>query len=183
MERLKDRRHYLLQFYLDNSQHMNILNHIINSNYKYIYVIHDEDLDDNNNLKKPHIHLILSFDYVKSYRKLISDLELDEKFIQSVENIKTTSRYLLHLDNSNKHQYPYSSLVTNDMEFYRKYFINSESEEENIHLILEFIVHYKGIVRYNDLCRFVLENKLWSYFRRSANIINRFLDEHNREYY
>ena len=68
--------------------------------------LHDKDLDPDGNPKKPHWHVILMFEGVKSYSQIkeITD-SLNAPIPQAVNGLVGTARYLIHKDNPDKFQY------------------------------------------------------------------------------
>lgn len=86
---------------------------------RYAYILHDKDLNEQGDLKGPHIHIVLCADVGKSSANWIehfSDGLKVEKSAVSVQmqgSEKKCIRYLLHLDDGAKHQYDRSEVVTN----------------------------------------------------------------------
>lgn len=75
--------------------------------------LHDKDKNKDGTTKKPHYHVIIAFDSVKSYEqvdKIVKGIpSLEGKHAstipQEIQSIKGAVRYLIHLDNKNKVQY------------------------------------------------------------------------------
>lgn len=69
-------------------------------------ILHDKDEG-----KKPHYHLLLMFSSMKSLLQVhaITD-ELGSKELQPSYDMRASARYLLHLDQPEKVQYPFSAL-------------------------------------------------------------------------
>lgn len=74
--------------------------------------LHDRDVDVNGELKKPHWHVILMFEGVKSYSQIkeITD-SLNAPIPQAVNGLVGTVRYLIHKDNPDKAQYPQEEII------------------------------------------------------------------------
>lgn len=74
--------------------------------------LHDKDVDANGEIKKPHWHLILIFEGVKSYSQIreITD-SLNAPIPQAVNGLVGTVRYLIHKDNPDKFQYPKEEII------------------------------------------------------------------------
>lgn len=91
-------------------EHWPELIRIAKSNYQwYAYIYHDSDNTDK------HIHL-LCYDKggttLKSHCLRFSSV-VPSNFVLKVYNPRAMARYLIHLDNSEKHQYDRESVVTN----------------------------------------------------------------------
>lgn len=79
----------------------------------FISPLHDKDTDpDENHEKKPHYHVLIMFDGVKTIRQFdkIRD-SIGGVGFYPVESAAGYARYLCHLDNANKHQYPISDVI------------------------------------------------------------------------
>lgn len=72
----------------------------------FVCILHDKDVNPDGTLKKPHYHLLLFFDGKKSFEQIkeITDI-LNAPNPQRVKNPKGMVRYLIHMDNPEKHQY------------------------------------------------------------------------------
>lgn len=68
--------------------------------------LHDKDKRANGEDKKPHYHLLLMFDSVKTYEQVSEICEMLKAPIpQRVQSVKGYARYLVHMDDPDKHQY------------------------------------------------------------------------------
>ena len=82
--------------------------------------IHDQDYDEGK-LKKPHIHVILAFEGVKTYdqfKNIVKSVNGVSAPLHGkngdtcvVSSIRGMTRYLIHLDNPEKHQYDKSAII------------------------------------------------------------------------
>lgn len=75
--------------------------------------LHDKDQNEDGTSKKPHYHILLVFESVKSYSQILEITELlNAPIPQTCNSPKGLVRYMLHLDNPEKHQYEQSDLVS-----------------------------------------------------------------------
>lgn len=74
--------------------------------------LHEFDVNITGELKKPHWHVVISFDGPKSYEQ-VSDIisPLNCPAPQRCHSLKGAIRYFVHLDNPEKFQYPISGIV------------------------------------------------------------------------
>lgn len=85
----------------------------IKSKFKqWAFCCHDTDFDDEGNRKKTHIHWVGSGD-ARTMAACAKILGLPEHDIEICRNTKLMVRYLLHLDDPDKCQYPPEALDTN----------------------------------------------------------------------
>lgn len=68
--------------------------------------LHEFDVDPDGELKKAHWHIVFIFDGKKSYQQMLEICHMIGAINpQNVLNLRTIMRYLVHLDNPEKHQY------------------------------------------------------------------------------
>ena len=175
-----NKRYYCIEIilYTDNSSHLELLDNLINK-YDYAYILHDKDTDDNGDLKKAHIHLLLFFSNARWGSSILKEIDIDNpNLIEFRENKANAIQYLIHSNNHNKYQYDYTSIISNiDLSLYFNRFTDKETSD--IAIILDFIENYNGIIYFNNLYQFVINNNLWSTYRRNYSIIKDLIHEHN----
>lgn len=75
------------------------------------YIVHDSDVNENGELKKPHIHWVgqrsaCTLDFVAT------SLEIPENDIEYCHKFKRSIRYLVHRDSPSKFQYDVEKIIT-----------------------------------------------------------------------
>lgn len=147
--------------------------------FDYAYIYHDKDLkDDLSDFKKAHYHFQVYAKNQKEIDKWCEIFSINSARVQKIENKIKAIRYLIHADNNEKYQYELINL--NSSFSVLKYFdklINDESCE--IDLIFTYIYYQKKYVSTKELIDYVLENNIWSTFRRNYSIIRDLIIEHN----
>jgi len=74
--------------------------------------LHDKDVDENGNLKKSHLHILLIYESVKNYEQVKEITEkLNATVPQKCHGAKGLVRYMIHMDNPEKFQYDKSKIV------------------------------------------------------------------------
>lgn len=72
----------------------------------YVSPLHDSDFNPTGEPKKPHFHVLFTFDGVKSVEQVIAIFEtFGGVGFEVVNSARAYARYLCHLDNPDKHQY------------------------------------------------------------------------------
>lgn len=86
---------------------------IINDMHLEFFVspIHDKDTDPDGEIKKPHYHVMVNYQTLKSFDQVkeLTDL-LKQPIPQKVHNTRSLLRYFVHLDNPDKYQYNQSEI-------------------------------------------------------------------------
>lgn len=138
----------------------------------FAFIYHDKDLTDDGNLKEPHFHVLVHWDFqvaVYSLRKFFVE---QQTFIQPVLNKRSSFAYLTHANSPEKAQYNDVDVVTNDYNFYT--FTEAEKKENDNVTFLE------------DLNRLSLRDMAIKYgrdFMRNHNRYNAFkIDCSNEQY-
>ena len=74
--------------------------------------LHDKDIDADGEIKKPHWHILVLFDGVKEFNQI---KELTDRLNSPIPQKAASScglvRYMIHLDNPEKHQYSRSEII------------------------------------------------------------------------
>lgn len=130
---------------------------------KYYAILHDKDVfDKTGELKKPHYHLLVKLDNAISIDKIIKSLlnergtqEAIENDFSIVKSFKGMVRYLIHKDDSDKHQYDMNDIITNDRNL--SYYFNDNTIVENFQLITDIIKENK-ILTMRDLIYYCVES-------------------------
>lgn len=183
MDKYRSRKFCIL-LYMDNDEHRNVLE-LIRNNYEYALIKHDKDIDEKTGeLKKTHIHVVLSLENAKWNTALSTTLNLDVRFIQKCRNEENALNYLIHLNDDNKHQYDINEIeATNYLKskLENQFFNNDKNEHEKILELINYIKSnkYISITEFSDYCAVCGR---WDVFRRSALIFMRIIEEHNYIY-
>ena len=121
--------------------------------------LHDKDVNPDGEVKKPHWHILLTFEGNKSYQQVkeIAD-KLNAPIPQRVESARGMVRYMIHMDNPEKYQYSKSKIIGHGGADVESYF---ELTATNRLDILKDIVNYireKNITEFADLTFYAIEN-------------------------
>ena len=149
--------------------------------------LHDKDLNPTGDEKKPHWHVFIEFDSLKSFDQVKEITDICNGTIpQVVHSPVGMIRYFIHKDNPEKHQYNWSEVsVYNgfDLEKYDSY-----TDSEIDHIIAEItqfiddqtITEYADLIEYSrnpdnehfeDWYRTIRKNTLFFYTIISSNRI------------
>lgn len=122
--------------------------------------LHDKDLNPTGDEKKPHWHVYLEFDSVKSYEQVYEiTQQLNATIPQAVQSPVGMIRYFIHKDNPEKHQYDFR-----DIEIYNGFDISkfdtyTEAELDSIFAEITLFIDTVPIHEYSDLYAYVRDPK------------------------
>lgn len=115
--------------------------------------LHDSDVDDNGEIKKPHYHVLTIFDGPIPEMQLLDVLgDLNVKHVEKVISRMSYERYLCHLDNPEKYQYPIAEIQCFGGAV-PKFCIDADFRDGFI--AVTRIIEQQGFTVYADLSRYI----------------------------
>lgn len=155
-----------------------IVNLCLLNGFDYAFILHDKDLkEDLTEYKKIHYHFQIYMYNQKTISALSKLLDVKENYIQYIRDKKSAIRYLCHADNNEKAKYEIFEIKSNmDLAPYFNNLISNETIE--LEIIIDYINRPKLISKI-DLFHYVLDNNIWSTYRRNYSIISDYISEHN----
>lgn len=126
--------------------------------------LHDKDIDEGKP-KKPHYHVILSFQSKKSYGQVSEIAESINalKRVEVVKNMRGHVRYLLHLDNPEKAQYSRDDLQSFGGFDANTYLFTKTDKRQTLKDTFRLIKE-RNIDEYSDLIDLLQEEDLMDMF-------------------
>lgn len=122
--------------------------------------LHDKDLNPDGTPKKPHYHVLLMFDGVKSSEQVdaLWDRVLGENRVKHYESVNSTrgyARYLCHLDNPEKARYDKADVVALCGADYEEIISLPSDDWEVLDQIFDYIdeTHERYYSRFMRYCR------------------------------
>lgn len=177
-ENYRNRTH-MLELYPDNPSHVKAMEKIEKS-YECAYILHDKDVKEDGNLKKPHWHVVLRFKDAKWRSALCTELEIEERFCEEPRSFDNCLMYLIHYNDTDKYQYDVKE-VKGTIKKRLKELINKvdKSEGEKVYELIDYIENQTDVIRVTAFAKYCANNGYWAEFRRSGMIFCKMIDEHN----
>lgn len=117
------------------------------------------DLNPDETEKKPHHHVLLMFDSVKTYEQVLEITDaLNCPHPQRVNSLRGYARYLCHLDNPEKKQYDPADVVSFCGVDYLELCSLASDKYEVIGEMMDFVIE-SSIVSYAHLMKYARANK------------------------
>lgn len=166
----------------EDKTHLLALDYIKHNFENYIYILHDKDFDENGVIKKEHYHVILRFNNQRNITTIAKKLGIGENNFYEIKSLTGQLRYLIHYDDDDKYQYDVSDVkgTLYMLSKFKQSLKSSQDELSEVSLIYEFI----EINKINDLhllLDYVLENNLYSSFRRNYTMFKDLLFLNGKE--
>lgn len=142
--------------------------------------LHDKDIDADGKSKKPHWHIILLYDSVKTFEQ-VKDLtdKLSAPVPQKCGGVKGLVRYMAHLDNPEKAQYSVGDIVAHGGVDIASLLKPSSSERYSLIAEMMDFVQEQNILEMEDLLVYARHNRFDDWFPllcdNSAYIMGAFL--------
>lgn len=117
----------------------------------YAFILHDKDLLEDGTIKTPHIHLCGLLK--NNRRRLSSTLDDIATFcnvstfavtIDKMSDIVGSIQYLIHKNDSSKHQYDIKKIVTNISEGELNTYMNSDSKSISIEYLVDVVLKHRS---------------------------------------
>lgn len=102
-------RCFNLVLYPENWQHFDTHDFIL-QDYDSACILHDKDVDEEGNIKKPHWHIVIRCKNAVWNTALAKELGIEDNYIQKCRSLKSSLKYLIHYDNPDKYQYSIHSV-------------------------------------------------------------------------
>lgn len=124
--------------------------------------LHDSDANPTGEPKKPHYHVMIMWESVKTKEQA---MEIFKSFggvgCEPVNSVRGMARYFCHLDNPEKFQYPEENVITYGGADYFKLIGLAVDKYKAIREMIEFCIE-NSIVEYSDLMEYcMLNNEGW----------------------
>lgn len=109
----------------------------------YALSLHDKDINEDGELKKPHIHCILRFGNPTPCSKIMKMFgeKLARPFLYEEEEFCRYYDYLTHKRDKDKYQYPEDQVVTDDSKYWEREYENHCRDPPNGENVAEQIVN------------------------------------------
>lgn len=131
---------------------------------EWAYCLHDSDVNDEGELKKPHIHWVGRGD-PRTLSAVAKFLGLKENEVELGKNFKALIQYLIHLNNPEKAQYSIESVVTNISDIGNMLRNLSEGQ------LCKDLASAKCRMSWYDLIQYAIENDCFDVLRRNMPLI------------
>lgn len=158
-----------------------ILSHIMKE--KYWLILHDKDKDENGEIKKAHIHVVIEYGgrrNLSSVKNEYKEYEMPSNLINTC-NKKAMLRYLIHKDDLDKYPYPEENVQTNAPEDLQEALLDELSMSNQLKLILKYIDEKNGYIEAKDINNYVTQNGYYSAMTKFSNsMIKPAIYDHNK---
>lgn len=127
--------------------------------------LHDKDVNPDGSPKKPHFHVLVTYDGPKSFNSINEYVSaLNQPIPMPVESVRGQYRYFTHEDNPEKAQYNKSDIRIMNGFSIRDFVELTKSEVNNIIKELQSMIRERDIFEYCDLMDILFDEDLVDYY-------------------
>lgn len=164
----KQSRSFLGVLYPDSTSYVfvDVLVRLKDTFPELAYITHDRDVDENGELKKPHLHWCGKRSSPALLSTISNSLGIEANAIEFCKSWKYSLRYLIHADNPEKFQYEPGEVTAN---FPFNAVIEGKLEAMKSRKIFNFI-NENPTISLNSLAEWAFKEDVWSEYRRSFSI-------------
>lgn len=168
--------------YEDDENFVNQFSYL-KSTQECIWIRHDNDVNDDGELKKPHYHFVLKLKNACTISALAKNSCIPVNLIEPIKkSFNGSLRYLIHYGYDDKFQYSVTDIECNSDKLKRRFddLVSKDIPEvDKVISIQDYINTYQGVLTMDMLGRYVQKTNQWDAFRRNITFFKIILDEHN----
>lgn len=122
--------------------------------------LHDKDIDDDEQTKKAHYHIVITYAGNKSFDQVKDDLSvLNCPIPQVCRDVKSSVRYFIHLDHPHKYQYDKEDIQTFGGFDLGDIFALSKSEKNQVYKEIIAWIKEWDVMELYDLTNYAMEER------------------------
>lgn len=141
---------------------------------------HNKDINPDGTEKKPHYHVIMTYDGPTTFNNALQVAKLtNANTVQPLEQIRGYYRYFTHIDNPEKYQYKDSEITTINGFDINNYIEMTYTEVARYLLELQNYIRNEKFLEYSDLLDFLVDNdlkELWDVARNHTLLLNTYIN-------
>lgn len=140
---------------------------------EYVYILHDMDVDENGELKKPHYHWLISNGVPTTLSAIVGRLDVPSNSVEFCRSFRAFLLYMIHANAPEKHQYSMEDLQGE----FKRSLLTGDQERALVSSCLAKI--QAGEIRsIQGLAAFAAQADDWPSFRRNYSILKDLLHEY-----
>lgn len=171
--------YFVLLYPFEDLTHQSAFDYI-KTNYQCAYITHDMDTDDNGEIKKSHVHVVVHLTNACTLSAFAKRLNIAENYIKYIDSIDNALIYLIHKKDPDKYQYE-PALVQGSLrnQFLEAIANTDTSESDFLQLSARFIYSYKGYLNLGTFIMYLASEGLLPYLKKYQLFISNMIKEHN----
>ena len=158
----------------------------LSTTHDCIWIRHDQDVNEDGELKKPHFHFVLKLKNACTISALSKNSYINENLIEPIKkSFNGCLKYLVHFGYDDKYQYSIDDVESNCSNLLRRFkdlVSHDVPEVDKVISLQDYIDNYDSLLTMSMLGRYAQKINEWDAFRRNITYFKIILDEHNYGY-
>lgn len=175
-------RKMIAVLYPEDEVHSLAMENIKSGGYQYLAVLHDKDVDEAGELKKPHWHVYLKFKNARYVQGVADELGITPNYLRKANDEKNCVGYLIHWNTPEKYQYEASECFGTLTPILDKILLQDEDEGFRITRFLDALDDIYGPISFSSAVRLSCSLGLYSDVRRGGALLANCIKEHNEQF-
>lgn len=179
-EKFRDRK-FCAVLYPEDDTHVACIEKLKTCGYNFAAILHDQDVNENGELKKPHWHIVLRFKNAVWNTSIAKELGITPNYLEACRDLDAALCYLVHYGNDLKAQYDYEN-VFGPLQTRLAYLLSDSDESTRALTIYDLIRNSPGVVTYTEIFEKACKAGLYGDFRRMGTGVMYLINDHNYEF-
>ena len=179
--KFRDRK-FVMVLYPEDSTHAAAIEKMKAGGYNFAAILHDKDVTEDNQPKKPHWHVVVRFKNACWNTAIAKDLGITPNYLEACKDVDSALLYLVHFGNEDKYQYEYEA-VFGPLKVRLATLLAEPDEGARVLTLVDIIESSPGYMSYSELLKKSVAAGVYSDLRRMGSLGVALVREHNDSFY
>lgn len=180
-QKFRDRK-FVMVLYPEDPTHAAAIEKMKAGGYNFAAILHDKDVLETGELKKPHWHVVVRFKNACWNTAIAKDLGITPNYLEACKDIDAALLYLVHFGNEDKYQYEYEA-VFGPLRVRLSTLLAEPDEGARVLTLLDIIESSPGPIGYSELLKKAVAAGVYADLRRMGTIGVALVREHNDNFF
>ena len=179
-QKFRDRK-FCAVLYPEDETHIDCMERLKTGGYNFAAILHDQDINEDGELKKPHWHIVVKFPNAVWNEALAKELGITPNYLEKARSLDSALLYLVHFGYEDKYQYDIQE-VFGTLQTRLASLLADTDESTRALTIYDLIRNAPGVVTYTEIFEKACKAGLYGDFRRMGTGVMYLINDHNYEY-
>lgn len=176
-QKFRDRK-FVMVLYPEDPTHAAAIEKMKAGGYNFAAILHDKDVLETGELKKPHWHVVVRFKNACWNTAIAKDLGITPNYLEACKDVDAALLYLVHFGNEDKYQYEYEA-VFGPLRVRLSTLLAEPDEGARVLTLLDIIESSPCPIGYSELLKKAVAAGVYADLRRMGTIGVALVREHN----
>ena len=178
--KFRDRK-FCAVLYPEDETHAACIEKLKTGGYNFAAILHDQDVNEDGELKKPHWHIVVKFPNAVWNEALAKELGITSNYLEKARSLDSALLYLVHFGYEDKYQYDLQE-VFGSLQTRLASLLADTDESTRALTIYDLIRNAPGVVTYTEIFEKACKAGLYGDFRRMGTGVMYLINDHNAEF-